>query len=97
MAISLDKLEALVHIAPPQEYLLPIETALDDIPALALTETEAIRLKNGQALSMLSRGNADRIHGLESGDILCAMSAGKLVAIARLEAGELRPVRVMDL
>jgi tRNA pseudouridine55 synthase len=36
-AISLDKLEALRHSAAVFEHLLPIETALDDIPAMALT------------------------------------------------------------
>ena len=30
-SIPLDKLETLVHSAPAQEYLLPIEAALDDI------------------------------------------------------------------
>ena len=40
-AISLDKLESLRHSAPLLEHLLPVETVLDDIPALALTETEA--------------------------------------------------------
>ena len=79
------------------ERLLPVETALDDIPALALTENEATRLRNGQALSMLARANADRIDGLEQGDLVCAMAAGKPVAITRLEAGELRPVRVLNL
>ena len=43
-AISLDKLAALGHSAAASGHLLPIETALDDIPALALTEAEAHRL-----------------------------------------------------
>ncbi len=36
-AISLDNLDGLGHIAAASEHLLPIETALDDIPALAVT------------------------------------------------------------
>ena len=96
-AISLESVEALSDGPAARERLLPVETALDDIPALALTENEATRLRNGQALSMLARVNADRIEGLEHGGLVCAMSAGKPVAITRLEAGELRPVRVLNL
>ncbi|SMF74573.1 tRNA pseudouridine synthase B [Tistlia consotensis] len=96
-AISLDTLEANADSARPEELLLPVETALDDIPALALTEAEASRLKSGQALSMLARSSAERIRHLEPGDIVCAMSGGKPVAISRFEAGELRPIRVINL
>ena len=96
-SISLESLEALSDVPAAHKRLLPVETALDDIPALALTENEATRIRNGQALSMLARANADRIDGLEQGDLVCAMAAGKPVAITRLEAGELRPVRVLNL
>lgn len=96
-AISLDSLEANADSARPEELLLPVETALDDIPALALTEAEASRLKSGQALSMLTRSSAERIRHLEPGDIVCAMAGGKPVAISRFEAGELRPIRVINL
>ena len=52
-AISLDKLESLGHSAPLEATLLPVETALADIPALALTEEEARRLRHGQPVSVL--------------------------------------------
>ncbi|MGO1119663.1 tRNA pseudouridine(55) synthase TruB [Rhodovibrionaceae bacterium A322] len=96
-AISLDYLEELAQGAPAQELLLPIQTALDDIPALALSETEATRLRSGQALSMIARSNAERIRNLENGDLLCAMCGDKPVAISRFEGGEVRPVRVLNL
>lgn len=96
-AISLESLERLSDCAAAVEKLLPVETGLDDIPALVLTDAEARRLRNGQAISMLVRANAERIHGLVSGDTICAMAEGKPVAIVRLEAGELRPVRVLNL
>jgi tRNA pseudouridine55 synthase len=96
-AISLDSVETLEHVARAEELLLPVEAALDDIPALTLTEAEALRLKSGQPISMLARSNAERIRDLESGDVVCAMSGGKPVAISRFEAGELRPVRVLNL
>src|SRR5690606_6313657 len=37
MAISLEKLEGLSHSPAALEHLLPVATALDDIPALAVT------------------------------------------------------------
>ncbi|MDD9918618.1 MAG: tRNA pseudouridine(55) synthase TruB, partial [Rhodospirillaceae bacterium] len=46
-AISLDELESIGQIAAREQKLLPVETALDDIPALAVTESEAMRLRNG--------------------------------------------------
>jgi tRNA pseudouridine55 synthase len=99
--IPLERLQELWQRGRGQEALAaclrPVETALDDIPALALTETEAGRMRSGQAISLLSRSQAERVRDLEPGDIVCAMAGDKLVAIARFEAGELRPVRVLNL
>ena len=44
-AISLPKLEALGHIPALFGALAPVATALDDIPALAVTEAQADRLR----------------------------------------------------
>ncbi len=60
-AISLDELESIGQIAAREQKLLPIETALDDIPALAVTDSEAARLRNGQAVSLLRRVDLQRI------------------------------------
>jgi tRNA pseudouridine55 synthase len=96
-AISLDALRALGHIPAAFEHILPIETALDDIPALALSATEAMRLRSGQPVGLLHRQDRDRIRGFDPGGMVCAMSEGRLVALTRFEAGELVPVRVMNL
>ncbi|MEM7223464.1 MAG: tRNA pseudouridine(55) synthase TruB [Pseudomonadota bacterium] len=97
-AISLESLEALGHSAAAvAESLLPVETALDDIPALALTETEANRLRCGQAVSLVARANRERIHDLTNGAMICAMSSGKAVALVKFEDGGLHPVRVLNL
>jgi len=96
-AISLESLEALGHSAAASGALLPIETALDDIPALALTEIEANRLRRGQAVSMLARANRERIRELENGVIVYATTGGKPVALVRYEAGDIHPVRVLNL
>ena len=96
-AISLDKLAALGHSAAASEHLLPIETALDDIPALALTEAEALRLRRGQAVTPLRPSDQARIDQLGDGATVCATTGGKLVALAEVAAGGLRPVRVLNL
>ena len=79
------------------EHLLPVETALDDISALALSESEATRLRQGQALSMITRHDLDRIGNLINGDIFLATENGTPVALARFEKGEVRSVRVLNL
>lgn len=95
-AISLDKLESLGHSAPPSEHLLPVETVLDDIPALALTETEARKLRRGQAVPVLPVANRSPFKNISQGDVVCAMAEGRLVALARIKGGEIRPFRVMN-
>jgi tRNA pseudouridine55 synthase len=96
-AISLETLETLGHSLAASGQLLTVETALDDIPALALTEAEARRLRCGQAVGLISRMDLERVAHLESGAVVCAMADGKPVALARFEAGDLRPVRVLNL
>jgi tRNA pseudouridine55 synthase len=96
-AISLDYLEGLGHIAPDSEPILPIETVLDDIPALALTEEEARKLRHGQAVSILPVLSRIPEIDISQGDIVSAMSGGRLVALAELKGGEIRPFRVMNL
>jgi tRNA pseudouridine55 synthase len=95
-AISLASLQALGHSPAAFEHLLPLETALDDIPALALTATEAIRLRSGQPVGLLHRQDRDRLYELAPGGMVRAMAEGRLVALTRFEAGELVPVRVMN-
>ncbi len=96
-AISLESLEALGHSAAASGHLLPVEAALDDIPALDLTESEANRLRRGQAVPFLERSHRERIRDLTNGAVICAMSAGRAVALARFEDGGIRPVRVLNL
>lgn len=96
-AISLDKLESLGHIPPDSEVLLPVETALDDIPALALTEPEARRMAQGQPVAALPVANRSPFKDIVPGDVVRAMSGARLVALAVLQGGEIRPFRVLNL
>lgn len=98
-AIPLDKLEALGHSAAALEHLLPVETALADIPALALTEIEAKLLRSGRPVQVLRTADRVRIDGMAEGEVVCAMAGGKPVALTRLSHGpvlQLHPVRVLN-
>lgn len=96
-AIPLESLEAQGHIAPDSPHLLPVETALADIPALAMTESEAAMLRRGQAVALFSAVDLARIGDLADGAAVRAMSGGRLVALARYEGGRVHPVRVLNL
>ena len=98
-AISLDNIESLGHSPADFRHLLPVETALDDIPALAVTESEAARLRNGQPVPVLRTANRERIRDLADGAVLSAMlggEGGELVALTRLEGNQVHPVRVLN-
>jgi len=94
--ISLEHLETLCHRAAAGEQnladaLLPIETALDDIPALAVSPADAARLQRGQAVLLRGR-DAAIFRGIVA--ITCG---GGIVAIAEIDRGEIVPKRVFNL
>jgi tRNA pseudouridine55 synthase len=96
-AISLDMLEDFGHSAASANLVLPVETVLDDIPALALTEDEARRLQNGQSLSILRLAARNPHTTITAGATVRAMAEERLVALARIDGVELRPIRVLNL
>ncbi len=100
-AISLDKLGETVLCAPSQDCLLPVTTALDDIPALAMTETQAGNLRHGRTVRARSSGtffvDANQLDAVRDGDVLCAMKGETPVALACLEGEDIRPIRVFNL
>ncbi|MBS0518934.1 MAG: tRNA pseudouridine(55) synthase TruB [Proteobacteria bacterium] len=89
-AISLSKLEALGHIPALFGALAPVATALDDIPALAMTETQADRLRQGQPV-LLTRDAPP------SGALRRAEAGSKLIALVRSDGASIQPVRVFNL
>jgi len=96
-AIPLADETQIGHIAPLLDQVLAVETALDDIPALAMTESEATRLRRGQAVPVVRTRDRETIAQLEDGAILCALHEGRLIAMTRLDERQIRPVRVMNL
>jgi tRNA pseudouridine55 synthase len=95
-AISLEMLEALGHKAAASEYLLPVKTVLDDIPALALTEEEARRMSLGQAIALWPVVKRKPLTGLDEGQAVQALCGERLIAVAEVGNGMIRPVRVLN-
>ena len=96
-SIPLDILETLVHSAPAQDYLLPIEAALDDIPAVPVSDSQASLLRHGQPVRISARERgAVAAASVAEGDTVIAMADGMLVALARIEGGAIRPTRVIN-
>jgi tRNA pseudouridine55 synthase len=94
--ISLERLEALWHRAAAGEASLadalkPVETALADIPALAVSRADAARLQRGQAVLLRGR-DAPIIRG-----VVYVTASGLLVALAEIDRGEIVPKRVFNL
>jgi tRNA pseudouridine55 synthase len=97
-AITLESLEELGHKAALLEALLPVETALDDIPALAVTDEDAFRLKQGRPIVLVPRQVEALKARLASGSrTVSAMARGQIVALCEMRAGRLEPARVFHL
>jgi tRNA pseudouridine55 synthase len=86
--------------------LLGVETALDDIPGLPVTQDEAARLKQGRDLALLPRQieplkaalKARLDDGyLEFPDTVQAVFNGQVLALCELRGGILHPSRLLNL
>ena len=101
-AISLDIFRQNDDKPSPEQVLLPLQTALDDIPVLALKEQEATRLKNGNVLTLLSKPDLDRMSkagiAWEGKNIVTALTTfeKKAIAIVEVEGPELHPIRIFN-
>jgi tRNA pseudouridine55 synthase len=91
-AVSLATLERLT---PDREALLaaiePVEIALRDIPALAISAADAARLRRGQPVLLRGR-DAPILAGT-----VYATTRGTLVAVGEVSEGELKPRRIFNL
>jgi tRNA pseudouridine55 synthase len=95
MAVSLDKFLDPAHTpATLAETLLPLSTALDDIPALALNAAEFHALSQGQAISLVDlMGRIPETANPDEG-LVRITAAGRVAALARLSDGWLKPERL---
>ena len=96
--IPLETIEELGQCAPGAglseahaSLILPVATALDDIPALAVSRQDAARLRKGQGVVLRGR-DAPAVSGFVS-----ITSLGELVGIGEIERGELLPKRVFNM
>ena len=97
-AITLELLEDLGHKARCSEALLPVETALDDIPELAVTAEDAFKLKQGRPIVLVPRQVEALKARLSPGTrTVSAMDGGSIVALCEMRAGKLEPSRVFHL
>ena len=94
-SISLDKLQEISDNAADRAELEgvldPVESALDDIPALPVSSDDAARLKRGQPVLLRGR-DAPILKGP-----VYALSRGTLIALGEVHQGQLRPTRVFNL
>ncbi|MDC7683090.1 tRNA pseudouridine(55) synthase TruB [Asticcacaulis sp. BYS171W] len=106
LSSGVEKLEDLRHRDAAFEALLAVETALDDIPALPVTEDEAAKLKQGRdiALSFSRTETAEAALKIraqsgksEHGRTLWAHKDGQIVALGELRLGQFYPTRILNL
>jgi tRNA pseudouridine55 synthase len=85
-AILLDNLSNLVHSGALFEKWIPIELALDDIPAIELDSDEAQALRYGKTISMNKQdGNYVALH------------QGHILALAEVKGSMLRSQRIFNI
>jgi tRNA pseudouridine55 synthase len=98
--IPLDEFEKIMQTSPPDQVLLPVETVLDDIPALAMTEAEVGRIRQGQSIRFISRQDIDRFSVAGVDDmtpVILAIGDNKPVALLAKDGVALHPVKVFNL
>jgi len=93
--ISLAKLEEFSHNGAGRKAILaalrPLRTALDDIPALALSEAEARRLTQGQSVKPRAA------EGPPEQQTVLVLDGERPVALATVKDGILWPRRIFNL
>jgi tRNA pseudouridine55 synthase len=104
-SVTLDALEEMRHKGAASERLKPVETALDDIPALAVNGEDAFKLRQGRPIVLLPHvAEAMRpqfkprtIAGQDASRAALALFQGKAVALGDVRAGRFKPTRVFHI
>ncbi len=95
-AIKLDKLQPGEDMQPTSpDILLPVTTALADIPALALNAAEVAALSNGQAISLIDLMGRIPDAANPDGGLARAMAGSRVIGLCRLQEGWLKPERLL--
>jgi tRNA pseudouridine55 synthase len=93
-AVGLEFIERMCDTGAPLEALLPVETPLDDIPAVAVTTEDAFRLTQGRSIVLLPRQVETLRAALSASRTVSALHGGRIVALCEMRAGRLNPTRV---
>lgn len=96
-SISLDFFEKITNSAEAFEALHPVLTALDDIPALAITEDDAIRLRRGQKIELGARPALTQVDPDADDVVMTALYEGQLTALVTVHGSTASPIRVFNL
>ncbi len=92
-AVPFSLLEQLVVDDTLPQSIVSLTTALADIPALAVTEPQAQRLRSGQAI----RAGRQLVDGDAEAETIRVQLAGEIVALGRFDGEWLAPLRVFNL
>ena len=92
-----------MHSPAAFAYLKPLSTALDGIPALAVSGGDTVRLRSGNPILIRANLFARMKEGMPGEDGLPGLTVFLMderdapVALAEIAEGELRPFRVFQL
>ncbi len=100
-AITQAALEAEEAVEVRRETLVPIETALDDVPAIEIMSSHITKLSNGNSVPLLPhelsafKTRRAELQGDDSDDRLAlALADGAALALGEVRAGQFHPARV---
>lgn len=104
-SVTLDELQHLGQKGAASERLNPVETALADIPALAINGEDAFKLRQGRPIVLLPHVMEDlkpkfrdrTIAGQDASRAALALFQGKAVALGDVRAGKFKPTRVFHI
>lgn len=95
-AISLEFSTDSRHLMSACRGLLPIEAALDGVPAVVLAAADADGLRCGRRVVPGEGAGRAQLDELAAGTVVSAWHNHALIALARIEDGALKPLRVIN-
>ena len=100
-AVPLETLTPFMHSPAAFGYLRPLSTALDGIPALAVSGPDTVRIRSGNPILIRANLFARMKDGFGDGElqgqtVFLKEEDGSPVALAEIAEGELRPFRVFN-
>ena len=103
-AVELAKVQEMSDKPALDALLVPIETALDDIPALAIKGDDVFRLRQGREIVLLPHQieafremrRPRTVNGEDASRVCLAKDGEEAVALGEVRAGRFMPVRVFN-